>query len=101
MPVLHTNAIGNGNFTGFGTPATDGLLAGIAVEGNERRKRLMLRKLQAVVREEMPLVPLFFLPIRLVTSRRLLPVATSGLKPGYVPAALAWATTDSLRAPTN
>ncbi|WP_191906405.1 ABC transporter substrate-binding protein [Hymenobacter baengnokdamensis] len=101
MPVLHSNAIGNGNFTGFGTPATDRLLEGIAVEGNERRKRLMLRKLQAVVREEMPLVPLFFLPIRLVASRRLQPVATSGLKPGYMPATLAWATADSLRAPAH
>lgn len=97
-PLLHTQAIGNGNFTSFGRPATNRLLETIAVEGNLLRKRRLLRYFQLVLREEMPLVPLFFLANRLAASRQLAPIVTSGLKPGYAAGSLAWAKAGSLAA---
>jgi len=90
-PLLHTAAIGTGNFTGFGRPATDRLLEAISVEGNLPRKRRLLRRFQVVMRDEMPLVPLFYLANHLAASRQLRPIVTSGLKPGYAVGALSWA----------
>lgn len=89
--LLHTAAIGTGNFTGFGRPATDRLLEAISVEGNLPRKRRLLRRFQVVMRDEMPLVPLFYLANHLAASRQLRPIVTSGLKPGYAVGALSWA----------
>jgi len=90
-PFLHTAAIGTGNFTGFGRPDTDWLLEAISVEGNLPRKRRLLRRFQVLMRDEMPLVPLFYLANHLAASRQLRPVITSGLKPGYAAGALSWA----------
>ncbi len=90
-PLLHTAAIGTGNFTGFGRPDTDQLLEAISVEGNVLRKRRLLRRFQVLMRDEMPMVPLFYLANRLAASRQLRPVVTSGLKPGYAAGALSWA----------
>ena len=88
--ILHSQAIGAGNFTRFGRPDTDRLLEAIATEGSLPRKRRLLRRFQAVLQEEMPLLPLFFLPYRLAASRQLQHVVASRLKPGYAAAALAW-----------
>ena len=90
-PILHSAAVGGGNWTGFGQPATDQLLMTLMAEGNLRRKRLLLRRFQAMMREEMPIVPLFFLPYRIAVNRQLRHVVVSGLKPGYAAAALSWA----------
>ena len=90
-PLLHTNAIGTGNLTGFGRPDTDQLLEAISVEGNVLRKQQLLRRFQNLMRDEMPLVPLFYLANRLAASRQLRPIVTSGLKPGYAAGALSWA----------
>ncbi len=90
-PFLHTAAIGTGNLTGFGRPDTDRLLEAISVEGNLPRKRRLLRRFQVLMRDEMPLVPLFYLANHLAASRQLRPVITSGLKPGYAAGALSWA----------
>ncbi|AMR28601.1 hypothetical protein A0257_16850 [Hymenobacter psoromatis] len=90
-PLLHTAAIGTGNLTSFGRPDTDWLLQAISVEGNLPRKRRLLRRFQTLLREEMPLVPLFYLANHLAASRQLRPVVTSGLKPGYAAGSLSWA----------
>ena len=90
-PLLHTATIGSSNLTGFGRPDTDRLLQAISVEGNLPRKRRLLRRFQALLRDEMPLVPLFYLANHLAASRQLRPVVTSGLKPGYAAEALSWA----------
>jgi ABC-type transport system substrate-binding protein len=89
-PFLHSGAIGNGNVTGFSHPVADRLLLAIPAEGNPRRKRLLLRHFQALMQEQMPVLPLFFLPYRLAASRQLRHVVASSLKPGYAIAALAW-----------
>jgi len=95
-PILHTDAINHGNFTGFGRPDTDRLLEHIATEGNPRRKRLLLRRFQGLLQDEMPILPLFFVPYRLAVSRQLHHVIASSLKPGYAATALSWQAADSL-----
>jgi len=90
MPILHTDAIGTGNLPRFGNADSDRLLTAISTEGNLARKRRLLRHFQVLMREEMPLLPLFFMPYRLAASRRLLHVVASGIKPGYAAMALSW-----------
>jgi ABC-type transport system substrate-binding protein len=99
--ILHSKAIGLGNFTGFGTPLTDRLLTEIATEGNLPRKRRLLRRFQVMLQQEMPLLPLFFLPYRLAASRQLQHVITSGIKPGYAVAALSWPAAEALPATSH
>jgi ABC-type transport system substrate-binding protein len=96
-PILHSASVGNGNLTRFKQPATDQLLMTLITEGNERRKRLLLRRFQAMMQVEMPIVPLFFLPYRMAVSRQLRHVVASGLKPGYAAAALSWATPGAIQ----
>lgn len=88
--LLHTRAIGTSNVTGFGGPVTDRLLEVISAEGNLLRKQRLLRNFQLLMRDEMPLVPLFLLANRLAASKQLHHVVTSGLKPGYAATALSW-----------
>jgi len=92
-PILHTSTIGTGNFSRFGNADTDRLLLAISSEGNLDRKRQLLRRFQTLMHEEMPLVPLFFVPYRLAVSRRLQHVVASGIKPGYAAMALSWPAT--------
>jgi ABC-type transport system substrate-binding protein len=89
-PILHTDAIGTGNFPRFGRTDTDRLLTAISTEGNLSRKQQLLRHFQVMMRDEMPILPLFFLSYRLVASRRLQHVVASGIKPGYAAMALSW-----------
>jgi ABC-type transport system substrate-binding protein len=91
MSFLHSEAIGAENFTRFGTPASDRLLETIAATGDPALKRHLLRTFQVMMQDEMPLVPLFVLPYRLVADRRLRHVYPSALRPGYAAAALDWA----------
>jgi ABC-type transport system substrate-binding protein len=88
--ILHSKAIGSGNITGFGRPDTDQLLMAISTEGNPNRKRRLLWRFQTMLQEEMPVLPLFFLPYRLAASRQLQHVIASSLKPGYAMTALSW-----------
>jgi ABC-type transport system substrate-binding protein len=101
IPILHSQSIGAGNFTRFGTPASDRLLKTIAATGDPVQKRHLLRAFQVMMQDEMPLVPLFVLPYRLVTDRRLRYVYPSALRPGYAVAALDWAPTNSAIARTQ
>ncbi|WP_223648327.1 ABC transporter substrate-binding protein [Hymenobacter psoromatis] len=93
--MLHSRAIGSGNITGFGRPDTDHLLEAIAAEGNILRRRVLLRRFQALLRDEMPILPLFFLNNHLIVNRGLRHVVISSLKPGYAATALFWAAADS------
>jgi ABC-type transport system substrate-binding protein len=91
--ILHTDAIGTANFPRFGRPDTDRLLTAISTEGNLVRKRRLLRRFQVMMRDEMPVLPLFFLSYRLIANRRLQHVVASGIKPGYAAMALSWPAT--------
>ncbi|UYZ59080.1 ABC transporter substrate-binding protein [Hymenobacter latericus] len=84
-PLLHTGSIGEGgvNRTRFGNAASDRLLDGIVNTEDSARKVQLLHKLQTVLYQQMPMVPLFFEPNRLAVARRFGNVRPSGLEPGY------------------
>ena len=82
--LLHSQGIGVGNFTRFSTPASDRLIEAIATASNNASRQRLLRQLQALMQQEMPLVPLFFLPSRTVADKRLSGLNVGSLKPGYL-----------------
>ena len=90
-PLLHSKSIGAGNLTGFGTPASDHLIEAVATAGSPDLRARLLRKFQLMVREEMPLVPLFFRPNCLAANRHLTHLHAGSIKPGYAAAAISWA----------
>ena len=89
MPLLHSSAIGEGNLTGFGTPASDRLIEALATADSPSRRAYLLRRFQALLQRESPLVPLFFLPNRVAAARNLTGLHVSSLKPGYSAATIA------------
>jgi peptide/nickel transport system substrate-binding protein len=90
-PILHSRTTNEGNFTKFGTPATDRLIEAVATATTPGQKRQLLRRFQVMMQQQMPLVPLFFLPYRLVADRRLRDLYPSAIKPGYSAPTLTWA----------
>ncbi|WP_176133176.1 ABC transporter substrate-binding protein [Hymenobacter sp. CRA2] len=84
-PLLHTSSIGEGgvNHTRFGTAYSDRLLEAIVATEDSTSKARLLRKLQTLLYQESPLIPLFFEPNRLVVAKRLGSVRPSGVEPGY------------------
>ena len=82
-PILHSLGVGAGNTTGFSTPASDRLIEAVAAADSKARQARLLRRFQALMQQEMPLVPLFVLPNRIVASQRLTGLHVSSLKPGY------------------
>lgn len=89
-PLLHSSAIGQGNFPRFANAATDRVLDAIGAAHNLGERRRLLRRLQVMLRDETPLLPLFILPNLLVADRRLHGVTPSSQKPGYVAPAMSW-----------
>ncbi|PJJ54835.1 ABC transporter substrate-binding protein [Hymenobacter chitinivorans] len=87
-PILHSNSIGSGNYTGFGNAASDQLIEAIASEENENRQTVLLRRFQRMLHEEKPLMVLFFLRSRLAASQRLTNLQVTGLRPGYTATAI-------------
>ena len=98
-PILHSQAVGEDNLTGFGTPASDRLIEAVAAAGSPSLKARLLRKFQVMMRDEMPLVPLFFRPNCLAADRRLVQLYPGGLKPGYAAAAIRWAAPTTVATP--
>ena len=82
-PLLHTQGVGEGNSTGFSTPASDRLIEAIAAANSKTERARLLRRFQALLQREAPLVPLFFLPNYIVASNKLQGLRVSSLKPGY------------------
>ena len=83
IPILHSLGVGEGNTTGFSTPASDQLIEAIATAPTPARRAQLLHRFQALMQYEAPLVPLFFLPNRVVADRRLSGLYASSLRPGY------------------
>lgn len=82
-PVFHTLGVGAGNFTGFSTPASDHLIEAIGTARTKERRTLLLRRFQALMQNEAPVVPLFSLPNLIAADRHLTGLHASSLKPGY------------------
>jgi ABC-type transport system substrate-binding protein len=90
MPILHSQAVGEGNVTGFGTPASDQLIEALAAATTPADKVRLVREFQAMLQQQAPLVPLFFLPARIAASRQIAGLRATGIKPGYSPAFLTY-----------
>ena len=82
-PMLHSRGVGDGNTTGFSTPAGDKLIEAIATADTEAHRARLLRRFQSLLQQEMPVVPLFMLPNRIAANSRLSGLYISSLKPGY------------------
>jgi peptide/nickel transport system substrate-binding protein len=81
--ILHSRSIGLGNYSRFGTPASDRLIDAIAQEDDSTRKVHLLRRFQTVMQDESPLVVLYFMRNRLAAAKHLAHLNVSGLKPYY------------------
>jgi len=81
-PLLHSQAVGTTNTLGYGSATSDRLIEAVAA-ATPANKAPLLRRLQAMLQAEAPLVPLFFLPTRIVASRDISGLHVTGLKPGY------------------
>lgn len=88
IPILHSLGVGAGNTTGFSTPASDRLIEAITTADTPIHRAQLLRRFQALMQQEMPLVPLFFLPNHLAADKRLTGLRISSLRPGYSAATL-------------
>ncbi|TVT40511.1 hypothetical protein FNT36_13620 [Hymenobacter setariae] len=89
--MLHSRNAKEGNFTKFGTPATDRLIEAVATAETPVQKRQLLYRFQVMLQQQAPLVPLFFLSYRLVADRRLQNLYPSALRPGYSAPTITWA----------
>ena len=87
-PLLHSSAVGEGNLTGFGTPTSDRLIETLATAESPARRAVLLHRFQALLQQEMPLVPLFFLPNRVAAAANLTGLHVGSLKPGFTAATI-------------
>lgn len=83
-PLLHSNSSSETNATRFSNPVCDRLMDAIATTNDSLARARQLRKLQAVLQQQAPLVPLFFLPNRVAARRDCQGLYVSSLKPGFV-----------------
>jgi ABC-type transport system substrate-binding protein len=89
--MLHSRNVNEGNFTKFGTPTTDRLIEAVATASTPVRKRQLIHRFQAMLQQQMPLFPLFFLSYRIVADRRIHDLYPSAIKPGYSAPTITWA----------
>lgn len=89
--MLHSRTVNEGNFTKFGTPTSDRLIEAVATASTPTQKRELLYRFQVMLQRQAPMLPLFFLPHRLVADRRLQHLYPSAIKPGYSAATITWA----------
>ena len=81
--LLTKESVGEGNTTRYTTPASDQLIKSVAQAGTPERQAHLLRKMQVMLREQMPFVPLFFTPTRIAASREVANLHLTVVKPGY------------------
>lgn len=82
-PLLHSQFVTSGNYTGFGTPATDKLIEQLAAAETQERKVHLVRRFQRMMQTESPIVVLYFLRYQIIANRQLTDLQVSPLKPGY------------------
>ena len=74
---------GADNSTGFRNAANDQLIEAITRAKSEPQRAELLRRFQALMQQETPIVPLFFLPNRVAADRQLIGVQITSIRPGY------------------
>ena len=82
--LLHSGSTRKTNSTRFGNPACDRLMDAVATTANSPRRVRQLRQLQALLQQQAPLVPFFFLANRVAARRDCQGLYVSRLKPGFV-----------------
>ena len=82
-PILHSSGIALYNYPRFRSPENDRLIMAINEETEPRRRAPLVRRYQVLLRQEAPLVVLFFTRNRLIARRSLAPVQATRLRPGY------------------
>lgn len=82
-PILHSGYVASGNYSAFGTPASDQLIEQLAAAENPRQKEKLARRFQRMMQQECPFVVLYFLRNRLAANKHFTGLEVSGLKPGY------------------
>lgn len=85
IPLLHSRSTGEagGNYTGFGSPATDRLLERLAAAEDTATKRTLLRHFQRIIQRERPLRVLYFTRNPIAITKRFTNLGLSSLSPGY------------------
>ena len=83
-PLLHSSSSSETNSTRFSNRACDQLIDAIATTNDSPRRVRQLRQLQALLQQQAPLAPLFFLSNRVAARRDCQGLYVSSLKPGYV-----------------
>jgi ABC-type transport system substrate-binding protein len=87
--ALYTKAGFNaGNITHFSTPGSDRLLTALARAPTLAAQRRLVHAFQVVMRQHMPIIPLFFVANRVIAQRRIQGLQVSSLRPGYLPTCL-------------
>lgn len=83
MPILHSRSIGISNLTRYNSKAADQLMEAIVIEKNEARRIKLLHRFQQQLRQDSPLVVLYFVKHRLIASKRLQGIQAIKVRPGY------------------
>jgi peptide/nickel transport system substrate-binding protein len=83
IPILHSRSIGLDNFTRYQSKVADQLMEAIEDERDEKRRVKLLRRFQLQIRQDSPLVVLFFIRHRLIASKQLRGVHALRVRPGY------------------
>ncbi|WP_460501449.1 ABC transporter substrate-binding protein [Hymenobacter agri] len=83
-PLLHSGISSETNSTRFGNPACDRLMDAIAIAHDSPQRVQQLRQLQALLQQQAPLVPFFFLVNRVAARSDCQGLHVSSLKPGFV-----------------
>ena len=86
--LLHSASPSQTNATRFSSPVCDQLIETIATTSDALVRTRQLRRLQALLQRQAPLVPLFFLPNRVAARRDCQGLYVSSLKPGFVAATI-------------
>ena len=87
-PILHTLGVGAGNSTGLSSSRADRLIEAIAAANGPARRAQLLHRFQALMQQEAPLVPLFFVSTRVAAGRGITGLHVNSLKPGYTVATI-------------
>lgn len=83
LPILHSKGIKFYNYTHFQNLENDRLIEAIMTEPDPQRQARLLRRFQALLQEQSPMVVLYFARHRLIASRRLSPLQAISIRPGY------------------
>lgn len=86
--LLHSGSSSETNATRFANPACDRLIDALATSNDSHQRSRQLRQLQALLQQQAPLVPLFFLPNRVAARRDCQGLHVSSLRPGFVAATI-------------